>query len=222
MGESSPLPDNFILQFDDRGLITAIIQDVASLEVLMLGWMNKEALRLTLEGPNVWFFSRSRSKLWRKGEISGNTLEVVEVRGDCDGDALLVKVRTLGTVCHKGTFSCFDNFELKEYPPNMKVKEGPGVISALLRIIEDRKDTLPANSYTTKLLKAGVTRVAQKVVEEAGETAIAACSDISTLPNEVADLIYHTLLLLLATDSDPAEVWRILADRGAFNHKAPE
>jgi len=175
-------------------LRAAIVQDAESGRVLMLAWMNDEAERLTRETGEAWFWSRSRERLWKKGETSGNTLAVEELRDDCDGDALLVRVRAAGPACHTGSVSCF--------------------APALWRTIASRALERPAGSYTTELLEAGVGACARKVGEEAVELSIAALdeSDERVL-EEAADLVYHLYVLLAARGLDVAQVEDVLARR---------
>ena len=175
-------------------LTAAIVQDATTDRVLMLAWMDDEALRRTRETGEAWFWSRSREELWRKGETSGNTLAVEEIRDDCDGDALLIRVRPAGPACHTGSLSCF----------------APG----LWRTIAERAQTRPEGSYTTSLLEAGVGAIARKVGEEGVELTVAALdeSDERVL-SETADLIYHVYVLLAARGLDPAQVEDVLASR---------
>ncbi len=206
-----------MLQFSDRGLIPAIIQDAESGRVLMHAYMNEEALQRTIEGPDAWFYSRSRQQLWHKGETSGNYLKVVEVQRDCDSDTVLVKVNPVGPACHKGTESCFDsgvlNTESVE-PKNIFTKPGPGVLADLLEVIKQRAEEKPEGSYTAELLEAGTGRVAQKVGEEAIEVVIASVSQSGDdLANEMADLLYHSLVLLTSAGVSVDQVWEILAKR---------
>lgn len=204
-----------MVKFDDRGLIPAIVQDAATGQVLTLGYMNEEALRRTLEGPDVWFYSRSRRALWHKGETSGNHLKVREVAADCDGDAVLVKVAPTGPACHTGQTSCFHN------PVNgtgvlaeSERSIGPGVLAELAEVIAQRKADPRPGSYTSKLFAEGTPRVAQKVVEEAGEAAIAAVTEPGErLASEMADVLYHALVLLSASGVSLDEVWKELARR---------
>lgn len=199
------------LKFDDKGLIPAIVQDARTRTVLMIAYMNREALDKTIEGPDVWFFSRSRNELWHKGETSGNYLKMSEVRADCDGDALLVLADPLGPACHTGNQTCFFDEPLAG---SGKTVAGASVLDELYSIIAQRKRERPEGSYTTKLFEDGPPRIAQKVVEEAGEVAIAAVAENGgNTSEEVADLLYHTLVLLAATDVDPADVWAELAKR---------
>ncbi|MFL6193188.1 MAG: bifunctional phosphoribosyl-AMP cyclohydrolase/phosphoribosyl-ATP diphosphatase HisIE [Thermoanaerobaculia bacterium] len=196
-------PDD--LRFDDRGLIPVVVQDVGSGAVLMLAYADREAVEKTLETRQAHFWSRSRRSLWKKGETSGNTLEVVEVTADCDGDALLVRARPAGPACHRGTRSCFE--------PNPARLE----LGWLAAVLESRRDADPAASYTARLLARGIERIAQKVGEEGVETAIAAVSAATrgegeggerrkALVGEAADLVYHLLVLLQASGVDPAEI----------------
>jgi phosphoribosyl-ATP pyrophosphohydrolase/phosphoribosyl-AMP cyclohydrolase len=174
----------------------AIVQDAADGRVLMLAWMDADAEQLTRETGEAWFWSRSREQLWRKGETSGNTLAVEEIRDDCDGDALLVRVRPAGPACHTGSESCF--------------------APALWRTISERKLKKPDGSYVVSLLDAGVARCAQKVGEEAVETGIAAVAgDRGALVAEAADLVFHLYVLLAASDVELGEVEDELARRAA-------
>jgi phosphoribosyl-AMP cyclohydrolase / phosphoribosyl-ATP pyrophosphohydrolase len=175
-------------------LKAAIVQDARTDRVLMLGWMNEEAERLTRETGEVWFWSRSRERLWRKGETSGNTLAVEEFRDDCDGDALLVRAAPAGPTCHTGSSSCF--------------------APALWRTIAQRAAERPEGSYTAELLNAGVGAAARKVGEEAIEVTVAALDESDErLVEESADLVYHLYVLLAARGIDLAQVEDALAAR---------
>jgi len=175
-------------------LRAAVVQEAESGRVLMLAWMNDEAERLTRETGEAWFWSRSRQRLWRKGETSGNTLAVEELRDDCDGDALLVRVRPAGPACHTGSVSCF----------------APG----LWRTIAERAQERPAGSYTTELLEAGVGACARKVGEEAVELSVAALDESDErVVEEAADLVYHLYVLLAARGLDVSQVEDELARR---------
>ena len=168
-------------------LRAAIVQDAETDRVLMLAWMNDEAERRTRETGQAWFWSRSREELWRKGATSGNTLEVVELRDDCDGDALLVRVRPAGPACHTGSLSCF--------------------APELWRTISARALERPEGSYTTELLEAGVGACARKVGEEAVELSVAALDESDErVIEEAADLVYHLYVLLAARGLDVAQV----------------
>ena len=174
----------------------AIVQDAADGRVLMLAWMDADAERLTRETGEAWFWSRSRERLWHKGETSGNVLAVEEIRDDCDGDALLLRVHPSGPVCHTGSRSCF--------------------APALWRTITERAKERPEGSYVVSLLDAGVPRCAQKVGEEAVETSVAAATgDRDALVAEAADLVFHLYVLLAASGVDVSEVEDELARRAA-------
>jgi len=175
-------------------LRAAVVQDVATGRVLMLAWMDDEALRLTRDTGEAHFFSRSRQQLWHKGETSGNTLAVEELREDCDGDALLLRVRPSGPVCHTGSVSCFAPW--------------------LWRIVAERAKERPAGSYVAGLLESGVAAAARKVGEEGVEAALAAVTeDDARLVAEIADLWFHSYVLLAARDLDAAAVEEELARR---------
>ena len=202
------------VKLNEQGLVPAIAQDADTGQVLMLGYMNPGSLKRTVEGVQVWFYSRSREDLWHKGEISGNYLNLTEAWLDCDGDTLLLKVKPDGPACHTGETSCFYT-PMEQLPEEYEVTEtGPGILSELFAVIQDRQRDPPEGSYTAKLLQEGMGRIAQKVIEEAGETAIAAVQDNKEdLPKEVADLLYHTLVLLAASGVTPNQVWEELRNR---------
>ena len=202
------------IKLNEQGLVPAIAQDADTGQVLMLGYMNPGSLKRTIDGVQVWFYSRSREDLWHKGEISGNYLNLKEAWLDCDGDTLLLKVKPDGPACHTGETSCFYT-PLDGVPEEYEATEtGPGILSELFAVIQDRQRDPPEGSYTAKLLQTGMGRIAQKVIEEAGETAIAAMQeDQEGLPKEVADLLYHTLVLLAASGVTPNQVWEELRNR---------
>ena len=202
------------IKLNEQGLVPAIAQDADTGQVLMLGYMNPGSLKRTVDGVQVWFYSRSREDLWHKGEISGNYLNLKEAWLDCDGDTLLLKVKPDGPACHTGETSCFCT-PLDGVPEEYEATEtGPGILSELFAVIQDRQRDPPEGSYTAKLLQAGMGRIAQKVIEEAGETAIAAMQeDQEGLPKEVSDLLYHTLVLLAASGVTPNQVWEELRNR---------
>ena len=202
------------IKLNEQGLLPAITQDANTGEVLMMGYMNPGSLKRTVEGVQVWFYSRSREDLWHKGEMSGNYLNLQEAYLDCDADTILLKVDPDGPACHTGEVSCFFN-KLEGLPEEYEMTEsGPSVLGELFALIKDRQREMPEGSYTTSLFNEGVARIAQKVVEEAGETAIAAAiNDAESLPGEVADLLYHTLVLLAATDVQPEAVYEKLRER---------
>jgi phosphoribosyl-ATP pyrophosphohydrolase/phosphoribosyl-AMP cyclohydrolase len=174
-------------------LRAAIVQDARDGRVLMLAWMDDEALRLTKETGEAWFWSRSRERLWKKGETSGNTLAVEELRDDCDGDALLVRVIPSGPACHTGSTSCF--------------------APALWRTVVERVRDRPEGSYVASLADAGVERAAQKLGEEAVEAAIAAAANDGRLVSEAADVLFHLYVLLAVAGVDVSEVEDELARR---------
>ena len=201
------------LKRNENGLIPAIAQHHETGEVLMLAYVSAESLARTLRDGDAWFYSRSRQSLWHKGEESGNFLRVKSLQVDCDGDTLLMRVDPTGPACHTGAVSCFFT-DLDAEPTYAESEASVGVLEELFAVIKDRQANPTAESYTAKLLQSGVGRVAQKVVEEAGESAIAAVQgEREALPGEVADLLYHTLTLLAAADVSPRDVWAELAKR---------
>ncbi|GAB4440995.1 MAG: bifunctional phosphoribosyl-AMP cyclohydrolase/phosphoribosyl-ATP diphosphatase HisIE [Chloroflexi bacterium OHK40] len=201
-----------MLQFDSRGLIPAIVQHARSGEVLMLGYMNEEALRLTHETGLVTFWSRSRQAIWRKGETSGHLLRLVAMRQDCDGDALLVLAEPAGPTCHTGERSCFHR-DLAGQPATTAAPPG-AILARLADLLHARREAAPESSYTARLLHGGVDRIAKKIGEEAAEVIIAAKNGSDAeLAYELADLVYHSLVLL-ENQGLPAEaVWRELERR---------
>lgn len=184
------------------GLVPAIIQDNFTLQVLMLGYMNEAAFLKTQQTQKVTFFSRSKNRLWTKGETSGNFLLVNNIQIDCDNDTILIKATPQGPTCHLGTTSCF-----KEETPK-------GFLYQLQEIIAQRIDNKDANSYTNKLYESGINKVAQKVGEEAVELVIEAKDNNQELfKNEAADLLYHFLILLKAKDLKLEDIEDILKNR---------
>jgi len=189
------------------GLLPAIVQDARTGQVLMLGYMNEAALRETLEGGRVVFFSRSRGGRWLKGETSGHYLDVVQVSTDCDQDALLVLANPVGPTCHKGTDSCFDEAQ----PSDAQLL---GFLGILEKTIAQRMAEQPEGSYTARLVAQGPSRIAQKVGEEGLETALAAVTrDDAGVIAESADLLYHLLVLLKSRNLRLADVSRELQSR---------
>lgn len=186
------------------GLIPAVIQDAESLKVLMLGYMDKAAYEKTVETGLVTFFSRSRQTQWVKGETSGNFLHVVEIFPDCDADTLLIKARPDGPTCHRGTVSCFDT------------PDAEGFIRSLQGVVQGRHAEMPEGSYTTHLFRKGVKKIAQKVGEETTEAIIEAIAgDRSAYIYEVADLLYHLLVLNEQMGVSLADLEAELRDRHA-------
>ena len=189
----------------NAGLIPAVIEDALSGRVLMLAYMNRESLQKTLETKRVTFFSRSKGRLWTKGETSGNFLNLVDLAADCDKDTLLVTVNAEGPACHLGTTSCFGDLQSRwQFLRDLEV------------LLASRNGADPATSYTASLYARGTKRIAQKVGEEGVETALAATvHDREELRNEAADLVYHLLVLLQAENLELADVIDILRERHA-------
>ena len=202
-----PTLDPSTLTFNADGLLPVVVQEEGSGAVLMLAWANREALALTLESGDAWFFSRSRQELWRKGATSGNTLKVVSLAADCDADSVLYRVRAAGPACHTGSRTCFDSRPGDTNPAALE-------LGWLYAVLAARKGSPPAESYTARLLAAGRPRIAQKVGEEAVETVIAALSGSrEELVGEASDLLYHLLVLLLDCGVEPAELSAKLLSR---------
>ena len=198
-----------MVDFNAFPLIPAIAQDVSTRQVLMMAYMNEEALKRTLESGEAWFWSRSRQELWHKGETSGNFLRVKSASADCDGDTVLLLVEPAGPACHTGAVSCF--FTPLDGAP---IPDAGHPMDVLFDTILDRKEKQPEGSYVSGLLTSGKDRVAKKVVEEAGEAAIAAVSETDDrVLSEVADLWFHSLILLASRDLTPAQVWEELERR---------
>lgn len=194
--------------FDENGLIPAIVQDKTTGNVLMLAYMNEEALKKTLETKETWFYSRSRKALWNKGETSGNKQKIVSVQLDCDKDALLVVVEPLGPACHTGKTSCFFN--------DLYEKETPrrDMIHRLVQTIEERRDNPVDGSYTTYLFNEGIDKVLKKVGEEASEVIIGAKNnDKEEIKWEIADLVYHMLVLMEMTGVSVDDIKETLYER---------
>lgn len=212
--EATAMPAGAVgsLTFDANGLIPAIVQHARSGEVLMLGYMNEMALQRTLETGLVTFWSRSRGRLWQKGETSGNTLRLTDIRQDCDGDALLVLVEPAGPTCHTGRPSCFHRTlqgeALSERLPSSII------LTRLVDLIHERNIKQTSGSYTVKLLQGGVDRIGKKIGEESAEVIIAAknCSD-DELTYEMADLLYHSLVLLENQGVSIENIWAELDRR---------
>ena len=194
--------EDFKLDKCADGLLPVIIQDAVSMKVLMLGYMNQEAFEKTLATGKVTFFSRTRRQLWTKGETSGNFLNVVEMYLDCDGDTLLIKANPMGPTCHRGTESCFDT------------PAEEGFIRKLSELIKKRHEEMPENSYTTRLFIKGVKKIAQKVGEEAVESAIEAVDgNRNRFIYEASDLLYHYLVLLEDMGCDLTDIEKELLFR---------
>jgi phosphoribosyl-AMP cyclohydrolase / phosphoribosyl-ATP pyrophosphohydrolase len=196
------------IKFNELGLVPVIVQDAASKEVLTLAYMNKESLSKTLETGETWFFSRSRQELWHKGATSGNTQTIVDMKYDCDQDAILVLVNPKGPACHTGSVSCFTEgvFEGK--------KDGYEILRELEKVILDREKQRPEGAYTTYLFEKGVDKILKKVGEEASEVIIAAKNrDPEELRWEAADLLYHLIVLLVEQGLPFEAVLKTLEER---------
>ncbi|MBR4711429.1 MAG: bifunctional phosphoribosyl-AMP cyclohydrolase/phosphoribosyl-ATP diphosphatase HisIE [Clostridia bacterium] len=200
------------VKYNEQGLIPAIAQDAGTGEVLMLAWMNEESLSLTLETGYATYFSRSRGKLWKKGETSGHTQKVLGIRLDCDQDAILLTVEQTGPACHTGARSCFFNEVLT--PDEDELPPSPFILERVYRVIEDRKEHPQEGSYTNYLLDKGIEKICKKVGEEASEAIIAAMKNSpEEVTYEAADLLYHLLVLCYDRGVKPADLWRELARR---------
>ena len=228
-----------MLKYDANGLIPAVVQDATTRQVLMVGYMNRESVQRTVETGQAWFWSRSRAELWHKGATSGNYLNVRAIRVDCDGDTLLVEAEPVGPTCHTGAVSCFFNeLDAGDVRPSGErsaaaVESGPAApanghaasdqeaatrdgrtVEALFAVIQERQRLRPEGSYVAKLLDAGVDRIAKKIGEEATEVVIAAKNaDHGEITWEVADLWFHSLVLLAASGLTPADIWHELDRR---------
>ena len=232
------------IQFDERGLVPAVVQDHETGEILMLAYMNAESLGKTLQTGETWFWSRSRQELWHKGETSGHTQRVVDLRFDCDGDALIVRVNPQGPACHTGARSCFfrgpEEVEQSEAPPGTdappprpiptgaQIERAEAQLSVvdvssmelgillqdLYRLIQERKDQRPENSYTSYLFNSGLDKILKKVGEEAAETIIAAKNEAKKeLSGEITDLLYHLLVLMVECDVSLRDIMTELGHR---------
>ncbi|MBE9119111.1 bifunctional phosphoribosyl-AMP cyclohydrolase/phosphoribosyl-ATP diphosphatase HisIE [Lusitaniella coriacea LEGE 07157] len=197
------------IRFNEQGLVPAIAQDYLDGTVLMLAWMNRDALQKTLETGEVWYWSRSRQELWHKGATSGHFQKVRSLRYDCDSDALLVTIEQIGDIaCHTGERSCFHQVEgTKQAPP-------ADTLSGLYRVVRDRRDRPVEGSYTRKLFAGGDNKILKKIGEEAAEV-VMACKDDDpgAIAGEVADLFYHALVAMAHHNVDLRDVYRILEER---------
>lgn len=196
------------INYDEKGLIPAIVQDDVSGKVLMLAYMNEEALKKTIETKETWFYSRSRQELWNKGATSGNKQQVKNIAFDCDQDTVLLTVTPEGPACHTGETTCFYNFLDQNQPTTQDV------IYRIVDVIENRRNNPVEGAYTTYLFNEGIDKVLKKVGEEASEVIIGAKNnDKEEIKWEVADLIYHTLVLLNMTDVSIADIKDVLYQR---------
>lgn len=190
------------IQFNDQGLVPCIVQDAATLKVLMLGYMNQESIDKTLRDKKVTFYSRSKQRLWTKGETSGNFLNLIDATLDCDNDTILIKAIPTGPVCHTGADTCFNEVN------------GTFTIHSLEEIIADRKKNPKKESYTNRLFESGINKIAQKVGEEAVELVIESKDENDNLfLNEASDLIFHFLVLLQAKGVRLSDVEAVLQAR---------
>ena len=193
------------IRFDSNGLVPMVAQDAVSGEVLMLAWANREALEHTISSGELTFFSRSRNRLWKKGETSGNTMKVLELKMDCDGDTLLAIVEPAGPACHTGERSCFFRSILGEGGTDCTF------LGRLWRMLQKRRNAPIEESYTARLLNDGLPRIGQKIGEEGVETALAvALENREQFRYEAADLLYHLLVGLISLGMSPVEILREL------------
>ncbi len=201
------------IKFDDKGLVPVITQDIKTGTVLMLAYMNEEALQMTLDSGYAVYFSRSRQTLWKKGETSGHVQKVRAIHYDCDGDTLLMLVEQAGAACHTGEYSCFHN-ELVSLVEGSKKAPSASILQEVFNIIADRKIHPKEGSYTNYLLDKGVEKICKKVGEEAAESIIAAVKGSrEELRYEAADLVYHLLVLLFNQGLTPMDIWAELEKR---------
>jgi phosphoribosyl-AMP cyclohydrolase / phosphoribosyl-ATP pyrophosphohydrolase len=203
------------LKFDEKGLIPAIVQDAFSKEILTLAYMNLDSIRKSIETKETWFYSRSRQELWHKGATSGNTQTILDIKFDCDQDALIILVEASGPACHNGTNSCFNEgfFDRKKVTLQNNIKDYQ-ILYELEHIIRERDSERPEGAYTTYLFEKGLDKILKKVGEEASEVIIAAKNrDTEELKWEAADLIYHLLVLLQEQKLPFNEVLSVLNKR---------
>ena len=207
------------IKFDERGLVPAIVQDATTRQVLTLAYMNAESLKRTIETNETWFWSRSRSSLWHKGETSGHTQRVLDILVDCDSDALTLLVKPNGPACHTGEQACFHNaLQDAGYSPQ-KIANGEPELGAVLNnlyaLVESRKRDRPEGSYTTYLFDQGLDKILKKIGEESSETIIAAKNqDGGVLAREVSDLLYHLIVLMVERGLTLGEIGGELVRRG--------
>lgn len=205
------------LKFDAQGLIPAIVTDAQSGKVLTLAYMNRESLTISMEEGRTCFWSRSRQKLWRKGESSGNIQYIVEITADCDRDALVVRVNKTGPACHLNTDSCFNE------PLYIGQSAEPFSVKGLYRLLEGRKADLPEGSYTTYLFQKGLDKILKKVGEECTEVIIAGkADDKAETIYEIADLMYHVMVLMVEMGISVDDIMEELASRHVIDHKVKQ
>lgn len=202
------------INYDDQGLVPAIVQDAQSKEVLTLAYMNEEALRKSQETKETWFYSRSRQALWHKGETSGHYQHITDIRYDCDQDALLVFVQPDGPACHKGDYSCFSTSLMTDEKTAEDTEERFAILAELESLVAKREAEQPEGAYTTYLFDEGVDKILKKVGEEASEVIIASKNrDHDELKWEVSDLLYHLLVLLREQKLPLDDVMEVLKER---------
>ena len=205
------------LKFDEKGLIPAVVVDAITKEVLTVAYMNKESLRISMEKGLTCFWSRSRNELWLKGETSGNYQHIVSITADCDNDALVVVVEKDGPACHTGTDSCFT----KEVYQSDEKHEF--TVNGLYELLEGRKRDLPEGSYTTYLFSKGTDKILKKIGEECTEVIIAGkADDKAETVYEIADLMYHTMVLMVNMGISVEDIQKELASRHIIDHKVKQ
>ena len=205
------------LKFDALGLIPAVVVDAASKKVLTLAYMNRESLDISMKEGQTCFWSRSRQELWRKGETSGNVQHIVDITADCDRDALVVTVNKDGPACHLGTDSCFNDKVFQGDQP------APFSIEGLYALLQGRKETLPEGSYTTYLFQKGLDKILKKVGEESTEVIIAGkANDKPETVYEIADLMYHVMVLMVEMGISVEDITAELASRHVIDHKVKQ
>ncbi len=205
------------LKFDEKGLIPAIVVDAGSRKVLTLAYMNRESLEISMKEGRTCFWSRSRRELWRKGETSGNVQHIVSITADCDRDALVVEVNKDGPACHLGTDSCFND---KVFAGN---EPAPFSVGGLYRLLQGRKEQLPEGSYTTYLFQKGLDKILKKVGEESTEVIIAGKGgDKRETVYEIADLMYHVMVMMVEMGISVEDITRELASRHVIDHKVKQ
>ena len=205
------------LKFDAQGLIPAVVVDAASKKVLTLAYMNRESLEISMKEGRTCFWSRSRQELWRKGETSGNVQHIVDITADCDRDALVVTVNKDGPACHLGTDSCFND---KVFQGDQPV---PFSVEGLYALLQGRSETLPEGSYTTYLFQKGLDKILKKVGEESTEVIIAGkANDKPETVYEIADLMYHVMVLMVEMGISVEDITAELASRHVIDHKVKQ
>ncbi len=205
------------LKFDEKGLIPAVVQDYFSKQVLTVAYMNRKSLEISIKEGRTCFFSRSRQQLWRKGETSGNTQEIVSIRADCDLDALVVEVIKKGPACHTGSESCFFN------PVYQSEEHQDFSMEALYDLLKGRKTSPKEGSYTTYLFQKGIDKILKKVGEECTEVIVAGKGgDREETIFEIADLAYHVMVLMVDMGIEPKDIFAQLASRHVVDHKVKQ